>query len=308
MKGKSTLIFMLFFINLFAETTNLSEKFQMIPVGKEKEALFCRSFGTGSPLLILHGGPGFSHDYLLPEFKRLAKDHLVIFYDQRGCGKSMKAWSSKENLLDLYLTDIEAIQDHFGFKKVSILGHSWGGFLAMHYALCHPERIDRLILSNSMPACHEEFLITFKERKAKLKPYEEELQHILTSKALEEGDPKMGEALYRLYARVYCYDSEKVNLINFKMTPEAFVNGRKINQLFFHTDTLKDYNLYPRLKQIHIKTLVVHGDTDIVPPWMAKKLHDHLPNSEYILLEKCGHFPFVEDPENYFRHLKNFLK
>ncbi len=119
--------------------------------------LFCREIGTGNPLIILHGGVGFlTQDYLLPHMTPLAKSHRVVFYDQRGLGRSTCDINPEQINLKTYIEDIEAIRRSLGVKKVSILGHSWGGFLGLQYVLAHPESVDKLILLSSMPGSSDD--------------------------------------------------------------------------------------------------------------------------------------------------------
>lgn len=93
--------------------------------------IFCRVFGKGEPIIVVHGGPGLSQDYLLPQMAKLAQTNLVIFYDQRGCGLSTGAINEDSIQIKTFVDDLEAIRKSFGYKKVTVLGHSWGGFLAM---------------------------------------------------------------------------------------------------------------------------------------------------------------------------------
>ena len=121
--------------------------------------LFCRKMGSGKPLVILHGGPGMTQDYLLPQMSQLAENSLIIFYDQRGCGQSYSPINEQSINMETYVEDLDQIRRELQVDKISILGHNWGGFLAMHYAIAHPKAVDKLILSNSMPASSEDMAL-----------------------------------------------------------------------------------------------------------------------------------------------------
>jgi pimeloyl-ACP methyl ester carboxylesterase len=97
-------------------------------------------------VLVLHGGPGFTMDYLIPDLAPLIEHHTVIFYDQRGSGRSTAPLDSFHISLGKHLADLEAVRAHFGIARLTILGHSWGGKLAAIYAAARPDRIARLIL------------------------------------------------------------------------------------------------------------------------------------------------------------------
>jgi proline iminopeptidase len=113
--------------------------------------LFSQSFGTGTPIIVVHGGPGLDHAYFLPQMLELAKDHQLIFYDQRGSGKSLETELSPELMnVNQFIQDLEDLRKDLGLNSFVLLGHSWGGELAMHYAVTYPESISALIL---MRAC-----------------------------------------------------------------------------------------------------------------------------------------------------------
>jgi proline iminopeptidase len=269
--------------------------------------LFCRVLGKGKPLIVIHGGPGLTQDYLLPQLSSLADNNLVIFYDQRGCGRSTGEINKDTINIPNLVNDLESIRQAFRFDKISILGHSWGGFLAMHYAIAYPQFVEKLILSNSMPACSEGHSLFFEEYKNRTAPYQEELSAITATQEFQAGEPKSIEQFYRIIFRTYCYHSEKADLLNLQMTPSASVNGAKVFQVI-REDVFKiPYNLHESLKTLRIPTLVIHGDFDPIPATTAQKIHESIQGSKYVLLKQCGHFPYVERKEEYFDFLKEFL-
>lgn len=269
--------------------------------------LFCRVFGQGDPIIVIHGGPGLSQDYLLPLMARLAKNHQVIFYDQRCCGASTGKIDSQSIQIQTYLDDLESIRKHFGYKKFSVLGHSWGGFLAMQYAIFYPDSIHKLVLLNSLPASSEEYALFGQEWQKRMAPYLDELNRIKTTPAFAQGDARTIEEYYRIIFERYCYDSEKAKLLNLLMTPEAFLNGSKVYEVFNQNLFTKTYNHHEQLKQINLPTLIIHGDVDPIPPQTAENIHTSIKDSKYILMQNCGHFPYVEAPEELFKHLNQFF-
>src|SRR5215203_6048880 len=114
--------------------------------------LYCRTLGGGPPIVVLHGGPDFDHYYLRPELDRLADSFRLVYYDQRGRGRSGDGVDRREVSIESEVADLEAVRSRFGFESVTILGHSWGGLLAMEYAIRHPNRVTHLILVNTAPA------------------------------------------------------------------------------------------------------------------------------------------------------------
>src|SRR2546430_5408039 len=113
--------------------------------------IYTRRVGDGPPsVVVLHGGPGAHHDYLLPQYDRLAHGRTLLYYDQRGGGRSPVPRDTPVGWRE-HVADLEALRDHWGLDRVALLGYSWGGLLALLYALAHPARIDRLALVSAAP-------------------------------------------------------------------------------------------------------------------------------------------------------------
>ena len=128
-----------------------------IPVGKA--SLYSREIGRGQPIIVLHGGPDFDHGYLLPDLDRLADSFRLIYYDQRGRGRSRDHVLPEEVTLTSDVDDLDRVRQHFHLESPALLGHSWGAVLALEYALRHPERVSRLILMNPAPASARDFAV-----------------------------------------------------------------------------------------------------------------------------------------------------
>jgi proline iminopeptidase len=276
-------------------------------VSVENAKLFCRVMGQGEPLIVLHGGPGLSQDYLLPQLYKLAENNLIIFYDQRGCGQSTGEINANTINIETFVSDLDTLRKAFNFQKFSILGHSWGGFLAMQYVIANPENVDKLILANSIPASSEDFTLFGQEWMLRMAPHLKELEAIHQTKEFAEGNSEIMEKMYRMIFRTYCCNPEKANLLNLSLPPSASINGSKVYEIFRETVLDKSFNLYDSLHTLKIPTLVIHGDADPISPMTAQKIHESIKDSHYILMKDCGHFPYVEDPNAYFKHLKDFL-
>src|SRR5215204_1866071 len=103
----------------------------------DRARLYCRTVGKGRPIIVLHGGPDFDHHYLLPEMDRLADSFCLIYYDQRGRGRSAEGVAPEDVSIDSEIEDLDSVRRHFGLDSVTVLGHSWGGLVAMEYATRH---------------------------------------------------------------------------------------------------------------------------------------------------------------------------
>src|SRR5690349_5194367 len=121
-------------------------------------ALYYREIGEGPPMVLLHGGPDFDHTYLLPDMDRLADAYHLIYYDQRGRGLSVGDDSILDISIESEMQDLEELQNHLQLEMITVLGHSWGGQLALSYAMSHPERVSNIILMNTCMATHQDFM------------------------------------------------------------------------------------------------------------------------------------------------------
>lgn len=265
--------------------------------GIELNALYYRTLGEGKPLLVIHGGPGLTHDYFLPEFSRLAEGHLLIFYDQRGCGRSAEPFEDQLINLDQYIDDIETIRKELEFEKISILGHSWGAFLALHYGLIHSERVEKLILSNAIPISSKDNQVYEEECAKRLAPFQKELDELESSFEFKRYFDRI--------SYISCYNSEKAKDLDFHFSSNDFTHYQKVRILFNESLFSRPYTL--DLSPLDAPTLIIHGDHDIIPPSIAESLHQKMPHSEYLLMKQCGHYPHIEDPENFFRTINAFI-
>lgn len=273
-------------------------------VNVNETKFFCRTFGEGPPVILIHGGPGLSQDYLLPSMERLAERHQVILYDQRGAGRSE---DSGEISLDGYVEDLEGVRRAFGFEKISIVGHSWGGLVAMRYAAAHPEAIDKMVLLNSMMASSDDFALFAKQWRQVLAPYLDEMEQIKKSPAYLAGDPDTAEQFFKILFAPYFASREQVHLVNFRSSIEANLKWIATYDLFCKTLLSHPFDYFPDLKNLTCETLVVHGEADIIPSILSEHLHHTIPGSKFVMMHNCGHFPFVEKPDELFTILNEFL-
>lgn len=269
--------------------------------------LYCRLYGKGDPILIIHGGPPLSQEYLSP-LLQLSDNNLLIFYDQRGCGRSAGAFTENQINVAAFVDDIEAIRTSLNLDKMSILGHSWGGFLAMKYAIEHPDAVDKLILIGSMPASQDEFTQFIAEVTKRLEPLHEQLKEIEATEAYLAGDPQLVEKQFKIVFQTYLFDPENIHKLHFQLSREGFLSGNKVFALLCQDIFFKPYDIHPELKKIKFPTLILHGDADPISWQFAANIHRDIPQSRFVKLEHCGHFPYVEQPEGMFSNLRAFLK
>jgi proline iminopeptidase len=261
--------------------------------------LFERRVGEGPPVIVLHGGPGADHGYLLPGFDTLALGRELVYYDQRGGGRSPVARDVPVGWRE-HVADLEALRQLWALDRLVILGYSWGGLLAQLYATEHPDRVERLALVCPAPswrAARDEFERRFAERSLAPELMAERLA--LRESGLRERDPRAYERrLFELAVVPYFYDPARAR----DLTPFRVV-GRTQQEVW---RSLNDYDLRPALRRLRLPAFVVHGEDDPIPIEASRETAALL-GAEFHALDRCGHCPHVERLEDFRRLLDAFL-
>lgn len=271
-------------------------------VRAENVNLYFREIGHGQPIIILHGGPDFDHTYLLPDLDRLSDAFRLIYYDQRGRGKSADNVQPVDVTIQSDVEDIEYLREHFQLESFSVLGHSCGGVLAMEYAIRHPAYVSHLILMSTAPASHDDYMLLREDRRMRAAADIEKLKARSTDAMYQKGDPDTEAAYYRIHFNAALRQPEHleevIKRLRSSFTTEGILKAREIEERLMHETWLSsDYDLLPRLKQLGIPTLVIHGDYDIVPVECAVHIAQAIPSARFILLKECGHFSYLECPD-----------
>ncbi len=265
-------------------------------------SLYAREIGSGPPILVLHGGPDFDCRYLLPDFDRLADGYRLLYYDQRGRGRSADGVRPEDVSLASDVADLDRVREHFRLDAATVLGHSWGAVLALEYAIRHPERVSRLILMNPAPVSAADFQLFRKERAARLGKDLERLNAIRATAAFQAGDPDAVAAYYRIHfkpALARAADLERLMAVFAPtFTAEGVLKARAVeDRLMKDTWLTESYDLLPRLAALKMPALVIGGDHDFIPAAAVEHIAHALPNARLVTLTQCGHFPYLECPE-----------
>lgn len=270
--------------------------------------LFYQKFGSGTPIVIVHGGPGLDQSYLQPQMQELAKHFEVIFYDQRGSGKSLKTKINESYInTHQFVDDLERLRIGLGIKKMVLMGHSWGGFLAMYYAVMHPNQVSRLILLDTAPADFKGQLAFENEFSRRTKPIINEIQPLFNNQDFEKLTAAEIWKLYRTVFSVYFYNPANVDYLTLNASEKSAKSGAKVMNEMIKTWLQPTINLFPYLRKLMVPTLIVHGKQDIIPLWTAQQIKKVIPHAQIIILEKCGHFPYIEQPKQLFGQINAFL-
>jgi proline iminopeptidase len=267
---------------------------------------WCAYGAAGAPrLLVLHGGPGADHAYLLPQLLELAGDFELVFYDQRGGGQSKETAPTRVTW-ETQVDDLARVITELGVDPPSLVGYSWGGLLALLYAReaaagrmrAMPARlvlIDPAPVSTSYRA---QFEAEFARRQRG--PAIQAMRDDLAASGLKESDPAAyRQRAFELSVAGYFANPERAS----DLTPFR-VTGRVQQSVW---ESLGDFDLTADLAAIHCPAIVVHGREDPIPLESSKSVAKSL-HAEFVPLDDCGHVPYVEQPVKLFSAIKRFLR
>jgi proline iminopeptidase len=277
--------------------------------------LYYHTTGQGHPIVVLHGGPDFDHTYLLPDLDRLLFPSFhLIFYDQRGRGRSADNVQPEDVTIQSEVEDLERLRSHLNLDSFVLLGHSWGTLLALEYAIRHPHRVSHLILLNTAPVSHDDFLFLRQELPKKRAPGDiEMMQAIAATPGYKAGDPDTVARYYRIHYSPTIRQPELLDrliaALRASFTPEGVLKARAIEdrlmeQIWFRSD----YDLLPALQHLAIPTLVLHGDYDFIPSECAAHIAQSIPNARFVTLPNCGHFSYLEHPDEVRQAIVDFFQ
>lgn len=278
--------------------------------------LWTLSFGNGDPLFFIAGGPGGNH-YGLRDFDTLSSDFQLVYFDGYGRGKSDTASVVTEYSLTEDIEDLEGLRKAMRFKKINILGHSYGGVVAQGYAVKYPENVSHLILANSFHSylmwqanddnCNHEIKTNYPEIWEKLMK--------IRSEGAVSSDPQHQE-LYGMvpYGFLYGYNPENFGRSNRKPYPNP-MNMALYYQLvgkdgdFLVGNDIGSFDYRRDLKNLTMPVLIYGGRYDrVAVPVEMFKFRNFCPQAKFVMFEKSGHNPQVEEPHKTFQLIRDFLK
>jgi proline iminopeptidase len=281
--------------------------------------IYYKSLGTGEPLVILHGGPGASHDYLLPHLIPLAKTNRLVFIDERGSGKSTKLDDPKGYTVENMADDVEAVRQALNLGKISLLGHSYGGVLAQAYALKYQDNLTHLILASTFHSTrqlNEVFRRMVAAMPAELRGRIETLEkaglygHGKDFEKNRYPAPYMTAAwgegyfpyLYRRHPDAN-FDPAASGVMSWDLYREMWgVNGE-----FVVDGNLKSVEYAERLGSLTVPTLITAGDHDECDPTMAADMQRCIRGSRLVVIPDSGHMTFVDQPAVFLKTVEQFL-
>lgn len=263
-----------------------------------------RMFGSGEPLLVINGGPGFSSEGFTDLAKALSDKYRVILYDQRGTGKSEMAKIDSTNMtMDLMVRDMEALRTHLGLAEWTILGHSFGGIMANYYTSKHPDRVTGLIASSS-GGIDLDLLADF-DFTRQLSSAERDSLSYWTNRINEGDTTAYADRKRREYfAAAYVYNDEYIPVIAERMTQSDLT----INGLIWGDLQRIGYDVSDELSTFEKPVLIIQGKQDILRERTTRRAAEVFPNAELVLLDRCGHYGWLDRPDAYFENIDTFFQ
>jgi proline iminopeptidase len=245
--------------------------------------------GAATPVIVANGGPGLSHIYMMQNdvWPRLAKTRPIVFYDQRGTGKSTRVKVGASQEFEAQIADLEAIRAKFDFQKFDLVGDSYGGFLAMAYAAAHPEHVEKLVLSDSAAPAMKNIVRV--------------LPQVFPDMMERSPDP---QEQMRNHFRMLFYSEEK---------RDAYLAGAKdlgyAPQISAAVSrAISKVDLTAQLTTFAFPTLVITGRYDMnVAPLTAWNIYKAIPGAKFVVFAKSGHLPSYEEPDKYVQVVDAFL-
>ena len=282
--------------------------------GADGMQLFYRVYGSGpDTAVVLAGGPALAISYLDKDLAPLAHGRTLIFFDARGAGFSQLTTDPSMLAMGRHVEDLEAVRRHFGIGKLQIIGHSWGAMVAPFYAAAYPQNVDRMVLVTPGPIQAQYDAQFEAERIARTAPAVLQQQGELIGLLLSGQSPDpvaTCEQLFSIFFPAYFYDA--ANTANMRgrycdTTPQGA--NLLLFALFAGRASLgPDFDLAPMLANIQVPALVIHGEGDPIPFASTAGYADALPNGDLQVIQGAGHFPWLEQPAEFFTSVNTFLR
>lgn len=261
--------------------------------------------GAGDPVIVVHGGPGLDHRYLRPGLDVLARKHALVYYDQRGTGRSAVDVGPETIDIEAFVADIEAVRRALGHSRVHLMSHSFGSQIALAYARAHPARVRSLVLLNPVDPGTRFLAETQRRRSASRTAADAEaLRELTTSEGYEDRDPATLEQVFRVSFRSAMHEPDRVAEIDLTLSERTAAFGQDVARWLGGAFSRVDG--WEHLAALGAPTLVVHGRYDLAPLTLAEALARAIPDARLEVLD-TGHFPYVEDPERLAEVVTRFL-
>ena len=276
--------------------------------------LFYKIEGSGQKtLVVVHGGPGGSLESVRPDFGRLAKGRTVIYYDQRGNGRSDLVDDEAKLAVPKHIADLDAVRRHFKLKKLTLLGNSWGGFLIAAYASAHPDKVERLILDVPAPPHHAQLaeMADDLDRRVQERMKEADRRRLgqLFRAWQDSDDPATAcRAFYEAILLAYSFNPREVPPHKGELcagNKEAIRRQQMVNRAIWRS--IGEFDYREAGKAVKAPVLVIHGAADSIPLQGSEDWAASFPNARLLVIQGTGHLAHLEQPDAFFTAVDQFL-
>lgn len=269
-----------------------------------------RSFGKGNPVFILSGGPGHASFYMDSVAKQISRmDYRAIVVNQYGTDISVKRFDTARVTLPHFVEDIERLRKALGYSSFVLLGHSWGGALAMAYVRTYPNTTRGLILSRSGALSREANDRLTKNiaarlsvsDKAAIKRWDDSLEA-----GVDENKVLLAQRRIRQVAFTYDRANHQRVIAEVVNTSPFFIQVG--NRMFADAWLLHDYQVMSHLKDYAAPVLVLAGKQDVLGIETAQSITASFTTARLVVIDRCGHYPWIDNPAPYFGQIESFLR
>lgn len=279
--------------------------------------LYYRVVGSGRDTLIaIHGGPGVDLESIAADFAPLAAHHTVIFYDQRGTGRSTLPRDTTTLTAARQIEDLDAVRRHFGLARVTLVAHSYGPLLAAAYAIAHPTAVRRLVLIAPVPPVRGDFWQRFgRTMGARLDSVQrtrlaDAQRRLDTPGATAEEVRAACQAYWAIALRPRLAEPARTLPLVRSDLCASDPAGIRYGLAFTNHLVMESYgnwDLTPQLRALTVPTLVVHGEEDAIPMDLVARWATALPHATLLRVPNAAHFPYVERPDIVWPAVERFL-
>jgi proline iminopeptidase len=282
--------------------------------------IYYKTVGRGEPLLILHGGPGASHDYFLPHLLPLARRHRLVFVDERGSGRSQRLEDPRAYTVENMVEDTEALRQALGLGKVALLGHSYGGVVAQAYAFKYQAHLSHLLLCSTFHSTKEMNQVFVRMKQQMSPELRGKIEALEKQGLFGRGKPyeqnrypseymvaAWGEGYFP-----YLYqgrpDPNYDPIDGGKMSWDLYREMWGSNGEFVIDGNLTSVEYADRLGTIQVPTLLVVGAHDECDPALSRAMQERIAGSKLVVVPGSGHMTFVDQPALFLKAVETFLR
>jgi len=279
--------------------------------------LYYRIMGHGADTIIaIHGGPGMDQESIAGDFTPLSAKHTVIFYDQRGGGRSSLPTDTSTLVAKRQIQDLDELRQHFRVNRITLVAHSYGPLLAASYAIAHPDHVSRMVLFGPVPPRQGDFWKRYGQSiNSRLDSTQ---RRAMAAAGRRMNDPSLSEAEARQACRDYwalgliprlSAGAKAIPMVKSDLCASDVAGIRYGNRTGNHIimNSYGNWDLRPQLKTLKIPTLIVHGEDESIPMDLVEEWATSLPDATLMKVPHAAHFTYAERPELVWPAVERFL-